>query len=870
MPVQEDRVGLRGSQTRRSDRGHSGRRLRINVLYESETVTSDEDFLPRSATAAAAAPSTGRPRGRPRRNTAQHSVAAAAASANGVSDDVQRQTRGRRIAIDSDEEEEEGYDGGAGGLDVDIDGLSVSDNEHMSSQNGGSNTRRAATRHSTRTAAGSSGANAEQRQTRGARPHRRSTANGYGLRGSGAGEAVISSDSDDGASVFGSDHEAEANHAPTNARIRRQNGNARVSRPRETIEFSDTDSSMFSVLDDMPSSQDPRSSQRQGGRRGRTQKQGPTNSRSNTSNQAAASTLTASGDNSIGAAGYSQHSPTDWILATTPSTVPYRPQIGDIVVYFREGHEDFWNSPLRCKKLNEKLLPYTAVPSLPLAVYGKVVGLRYAVGPPSFCTVKIQTLQSQTIDEMDLEDAGSHELTRKCIQVQYHDCEGVPDFIILYSRYRASLRSALKTGDSVSVLFDEDQAHRATITGFRDIKSSSRQTNVTRLIARNPWKCITVEWVGAQADGDSKTEQVSPWELVHDDDSAEAEIPDDIKRSLLNVVGGLRSNPQFVWFVHNVDYVTEYPDYLLNVAYPMCLNTVYERIDNGFYRHLSAVSFDMALIQDNADTFNDPGTPVPIAAQQLMAKYKQLLDRALENGPHARGTGSDESDGFESDSQNSGRLQYSSSRQRNGRPQPAVQSSSPRRQTRGSSRRSSSGHQYYDDDDDGGDGSSAAVKSEPSDDDSDSDAEQDDSRNPRKRKTRSANYHTTSRKRRASRRTTRGAADHRHGGGGDGGSRSTRSTRQRQRNSLDADGSDESDYFDSDGGNNDNNASTMAPATGGRGRRNVVVAMDSEAGDSDSNSEPQNQAYARNRDSSGDDEEEYSEHNDENDDDDYF
>ncbi|KAJ2473981.1 hypothetical protein GGI02_000442 [Coemansia sp. RSA 2322] len=335
-----------------------------------------------------------------------------------------------------------------------------------------------------------------------------------------------------------------------------------------------------------------------------------------------------------GASGLYQ--PTDWILATTPSTVPYRPQVGDIIAYFREGHADFWQSPMRCKKLSEKLLPYHAVPTLSVAAFGKVVGLRYAVGPPTYCTVKIQLLKLQTIEELDLEGSDSHELTRRFVQVQYHDCDGVPDFLILYSRYRASLRRSLKCGDSVSVLFDEDQAHSAVITGFRDIKPTMRQTSVTRLIARNPWKSIVVEWAaGSSGDGETGTEQVSPWELVHDDDDdVAAEIPADTKETLLEIVDNLRDEDSFEWFVKNVDHVTDYPDYLLHVAYPMCLDTIYDRLHNDFYRHTSAVLYDMMLIQENADTFNDPGTPVPTAAQNLTARYTQLTSEAIAADGH--------------------------------------------------------------------------------------------------------------------------------------------------------------------------------------------------------------------------------------------
>ncbi|KAJ2123913.1 hypothetical protein IW147_002175 [Coemansia sp. RSA 720] len=314
--------------------------------------------------------------------------------------------------------------------------------------------------------------------------------------------------------------------------------------------------------------------------------------------------------------------PTDWVMATRPSTVPYRPQVGDLVVYFREGHLDFWNSPARCQKLDAKLLPYVAMPSLPVAVYGKVTGLEYKVGPPTFCNLKIQLLQEQSVDDLDAEV--EHVVTRRAIHVQYHDCEGVPDFIVLYSRYRASLQQSLAIGNQVSVLFDDDQAHAAEISGFRDIKPTSRSANVSRQLARNPWKSITVAWTQTEGSAERAEEMVSPWELVHDSHEERDELPSQLSRSLLAFVEELSDNPDFAWFVDNVDYVNEYPDYLLSIAYPMCLDTVRKRLESGFYRHEAAVLFDVALIQENANIFNVPGTAVPVAAQKLVSQFQRV------------------------------------------------------------------------------------------------------------------------------------------------------------------------------------------------------------------------------------------------------
>ncbi|KAJ1733937.1 hypothetical protein LPJ61_001323 [Coemansia biformis] len=552
--------------------------------------SSDDDFQPHAGGGRQRRHRI-RSRGRPRR----------VSDVQGESDepsDVQRNRRRRRIASDS---EDESVTSGMAQVDIGASGNEHADGDSASGSDfGGTRAGGRPTRHTRQPLRGpdrgiaglvSDDDDDEDSGRRGR--HRRRTGTGGGYRGRII-EFTSASESD--GQQAGSS--AAENRAATGSRLRTRGG-AHVA---------------------------SRSADRASGVEEPATVRGPTRNRAQPLPKTAAST-------SAGGNGANQYLPTDWLLATQPSTVPYRPQIGDIVVYFREGHADFWSSPARCMKLSEKLVPYVATSSLAVAVYGKVVGLQYSVGPPTFCTVKIQLLLRQSVDELDQED-GEHELTWRHIQVQYHDCDGVPDFLVLYSRYRASLRQPLRTGDPVSVLFGDDQAHRAVISGFRDIKPTSRQTSVTKLIARNPWRSVVVEWV----DSDARPEQASPWELVHDEDAADVRIAAEARRRLLAIVGRLRRAADFAWFVANVDYVTEYPNYLLSIAYPMCLDTIYQRLENDYYRHVSAVSFDVALIQENADIFNDPGTLVPLAAQRLVASYHEQLarDPAAADGAEPR------------------------------------------------------------------------------------------------------------------------------------------------------------------------------------------------------------------------------------------
>ncbi|KAJ2736783.1 hypothetical protein IW152_000537 [Coemansia sp. BCRC 34962] len=604
-----------GENSARPSDGRGRGRLRRDTRASqqtSEPETSDGDFQPSTARTS---PTTraGGTRGRPRGRRAASSTARLA--------DVGRQTRNRRIASDSEDE----ASGGDGGESADNDaeaGVSSGSEFEDSGTRGATSTRRrpgraSGNRASTRSSVsgGAAGDEAPQTRLQCARSGSSDDAHRNLTERESHSEDIARLMAD--ASV-----EDMAQAGPSNRRVPRSSDNP----PSSGDDYNEHDD------EDGPMTR--RQSKRSPLPPAETTRRSATKT---TSSSLSHHSAAVAADMRAGTNGGELYRPTDWVLSNALSTVPYRPQVGDIVAYFREGHEDFWNSPVRCQKLDKRLLPSVTMPSLAVTAFGKVVGLQYSVGPPTYCTVRIQLLKNQTIEEHDEEGADGFELARQLIQVQYHDCDGVPDFLILYSRYRASLRRPLKVGDWVSVLFDEDQTHNAVITGFRDIRPTVRQSSVTRMIARNPWKSIEVEWCSG---GEVGSDQVSPWELVHDEDVDTATIPPKVNMALSDIVGKLRDVKGFEWFIWNVDYDGEYSDYLLHVAYPMCLETIHERLFTGFYRHASAVAFDINLILVNARTYNDPDSIVVFEALRLATKYSERVREVLGGDGLIEGSGS--------------------------------------------------------------------------------------------------------------------------------------------------------------------------------------------------------------------------------------
>lgn len=90
-------------------------------------------------------------------------------------------------------------------------------------------------------------------------------------------------------------------------------------------------------------------------------------------------------------------------------------------------------------------------------------------------------------------------------------------------------------------------------------------------------------------DEESTPEDLSPWEIVPAGQDFNAmynvgpELSVQDKRRAREILDWLMNNEEFQLYVEPVDYYS-YRQYLSLIAYPICLQTVYERLEGNFYR----------------------------------------------------------------------------------------------------------------------------------------------------------------------------------------------------------------------------------------------------------------------------------------------
>jgi bromodomain and WD repeat domain containing protein 1/3 len=179
--------------------------------------------------------------------------------------------------------------------------------------------------------------------------------------------------------------------------------------------------------------------------------------------------------------------PIEWFTDTVPRKTPYFPQIGDEVVYFRQGHQQYIDTVRDNKiySINPNIKPYKLRNSLNDEIYGKIIGIKYDVKPPRLVTVKLIVI-----------DHESGEQTNAHFSVCYHDVENVVDFIILKQLYEKSIASDWKVGNEFRSIID-DKWWFGTITCLKECSPFTY------------FHCFEVMW----ANGDS--ESLSPWDLEH-------------------------------------------------------------------------------------------------------------------------------------------------------------------------------------------------------------------------------------------------------------------------------------------------------------------------------------------------------------------
>ena len=217
---------------------------------------------------------------------------------------------------------------------------------------------------------------------------------------------------------------------------------------------------------------------------------------------------------------------------------------------------------------------------------------------------------------MGLIDPVSGTLSRESFIIKYHDMPNVLDFLVLRQTYEAAIERNWQPGDRFRALIDD--------LWWEGQLESREPLNPD--LPESMFQCYRVRWPNGDED------RMSPWDLERIDPERTAATPgtgvpitpeetanilyrptsedwrgdrDAECNRIANALSQIMSLAIAEPFAAPVD-LNMYPTYALSVAYPLDLSTIKARLENRFYRRVTAVQFDVRFVYSNACTFNDP------------------------------------------------------------------------------------------------------------------------------------------------------------------------------------------------------------------------------------------------------------------------
>ncbi|KAF5906074.1 bromodomain and WD repeat-containing protein 3-like isoform X1 [Clarias magur] len=311
--------------------------------------------------------------------------------------------------------------------------------------------------------------------------------------------------------------------------------------------------------------------------------------------------------------------PSSWITDVIPRKSPFVPQMGDEVIYFRQGHEAYVDAVCRNNlyPINLDKQPWKKM-DLRDQEFVKITGIKYEVCPPTLCCLKLTQI-----------DPGTGKITNKSFSVKYHDMPYVIDFLVLRQNYDEARSRNWKPHDHFRSVID-DAWWFGTIVCQEPYQPEYPDSH---------FQCIKVKW------DNGEIEKLSPWDIEAIPENAQrpeavdesVPVTDEERADILykpqeDEWGGRSREEECGRIIAGIDQLItvdiaapfsgpvdliQYPTYCTVIAYPTDLNSIRMRLKHNFYRRLSALIWETRYIYYNARTFNEPRSKIAQSAKLI-------------------------------------------------------------------------------------------------------------------------------------------------------------------------------------------------------------------------------------------------------------
>ncbi|KAJ7977653.1 Bromodomain and WD repeat-containing protein [Quillaja saponaria] len=287
----------------------------------------------------------------------------------------------------------------------------------------------------------------------------------------------------------------------------------------------------------------------------------------------------------------------------------YIPQLGDEVVYLRQGHLEFIES-----SHSSEVGPWRSNPGLGAVEVCKVEDLDYATVPGSGdCCCKIKL---RFVDPSSSVHGRSFKLTLP-------ELINFPDFVVEKTRYDASMKRNWTHRDKCMVWWRNANGEGGSWWEGRILSLQAKSHE----FPDSPWERFVVQY----KTDPTESHQHSPWEL-HDIGIRwdGPHINHDIKDKLMSYftkfdqAGGRHQDN---YGVQALSRAAEKSDFLNRFPVPLYLELIQSRLKNDYYRSLECVKHDIMVALSNAESFFMKNAELLGKIKRLSAWFERKLGK---------------------------------------------------------------------------------------------------------------------------------------------------------------------------------------------------------------------------------------------------
>ncbi|XP_050372608.1 uncharacterized protein LOC126790430 [Argentina anserina] len=276
-----------------------------------------------------------------------------------------------------------------------------------------------------------------------------------------------------------------------------------------------------------------------------------------------------------------------WLmLAAHEESSRYIPQLGDEVVYLRQGHQEYFD----LGSLREDP-PWAFIEERIRAVeFCKVQDLEYSLLPGSGDSCCKLTLEF--VDP-------SSEVYCKSFKMTLPEVTGFPDFIVEKTRYVAAIEKKWSCRDKCKVWWKNDGDDDGSWWDGRIVQIQPKAPE----FPDSPWEMCTVLYKTVP----KETQLHSPWELFDNGiEWVQPQIDNKSKNKLHSALAKLEksaSSRQDSLGINKLKQLQEKPKFTNWCAVPVSLDLIQSRLENDYYRSLEALKHDFKVMLLNAQAY---------------------------------------------------------------------------------------------------------------------------------------------------------------------------------------------------------------------------------------------------------------------------